>query len=156
MGSIISLYGEDNVQQFSTLASEVSTRNPKLFCREFFTDIYLIFLSFKLGEFYSKKASFVGKFRKWKVFKHLNGVIKLSNLLHWPTANHLSVCLSAGSLKDRYFKPFLRDPRMIHLLILLKAITEDYDSHLILRCFHASYKERVYGEDFIMPVVLVT
>ena len=55
MGSIISLYAVDNVQQFSTLASEVFTRNPKLFCSRFFTVIYLTFLSFKLGKLNNNK-----------------------------------------------------------------------------------------------------
>lgn len=57
MGSIISLYAVDNVQQFSTLASEVFTRNPKLFCSRFFTVIYLTFLSFKLGKLNNNKKN---------------------------------------------------------------------------------------------------
>ena len=57
MGSIISLYAVDNVKQFSTpeVASEVFTRNPKLFCSSFFTVIYLIFVSFKLEKFNNNK-----------------------------------------------------------------------------------------------------
>ena len=68
MGSIISLYAVDNVKQFSTpeVASEVFTRNPKLFCSRFFTVIYLIFLSFKLGKFNNNKKFHFSRYSFWQ------------------------------------------------------------------------------------------